>query len=247
MNSSLLSLWKTVIYATLLGLATAFPALGANDELFKVMESLANKGDAEAQYHLGMFYNNGIGTPQNTKLAYKLFQKSAAGNDPLGNYKLGCYYSGQGKGIVSVDHDQALKYKLIAAKAGYSLAQADVGGIYFQNGDTKEAIRWLKSAGDQGMTEALYALFNLYYQGNKVDKEPYSAYLYLNLAAKVNNSEMPEKIKSIKDELATKLSAAEKDKAGKIIREWKPQPTALTIKAMTGLQEAKAYANSHKQ
>ena len=86
------------------------------------MLALANKGDAEAQYHVGMMYNNGIGTQQDTKQAFEWFQKSASADDPLGAYKLGCYYAGQGAGVVEADPNEALKYKLIAAKAGYSLA-----------------------------------------------------------------------------------------------------------------------------
>ena len=57
----------------------------ANDTAtFNAMVALANKGDAEAQYHVGMMYNNGIGTQRDLKQAFEWFQKSAASNDPLG-------------------------------------------------------------------------------------------------------------------------------------------------------------------
>ena len=60
-------------------------AAGAEDTAtFNGMLALANKGDAEAQYHVGMMYNNGIGTTQDAKQAFGWFEKSAAGNDPLG-------------------------------------------------------------------------------------------------------------------------------------------------------------------
>jgi uncharacterized protein len=43
-------------------------AASADDaDLFKAMLALANTGDAEAQYHVGMMHNNGIGTPQDPK------------------------------------------------------------------------------------------------------------------------------------------------------------------------------------
>src|SRR4029453_16539446 len=99
----------------------------ANDAAnFNAMVALANKGDAEAQYHVGMMDNNGIGTQRDLRQAFELFQKATASNDPLGAYKLGCYYDGQGDGIVTTDTNEALKYKLIAANAGYALAQHDV-------------------------------------------------------------------------------------------------------------------------
>src|SRR6187455_3683389 len=84
----------------------------ANDAAnFNAMVALANKGNAEAQYHVGMMYNNGIGTQRDLKQAFEWFQKSAASNDPLGAYKLGCYYAGQGEGVVAADENEALKYK----------------------------------------------------------------------------------------------------------------------------------------
>ena len=81
------------------------------------MVVLADKGDAEAQYHVGMMYNNGIGTKQNPKQAFEWFEKSAASNDPLGAYKLGCYYAGQFAGVVTIDQSEALKYKLGARRS----------------------------------------------------------------------------------------------------------------------------------
>src|SRR5688572_1159211 len=114
--------------AALIGIAAlmslpffSMPANANEAAIFNAMVALANKGDAEAQYHAGMMYNNGIGTQRDLRQAFEWFQKATASNDPLGAYKLGCYYAGQGEGVVTADSDQALKYKLIAAKAGYAL------------------------------------------------------------------------------------------------------------------------------
>ena len=62
----------------------SMPAHAGDADNFKAMVALANKGDAEAQYHVGMMHNNGIGTPQDPKQAFEWFQKSTAANDPLG-------------------------------------------------------------------------------------------------------------------------------------------------------------------
>jgi uncharacterized protein len=132
---------------------------------FNAMVALANKGDAEAQYHVGMMYNNGIGTQKDPRQAFEWFQKSTASNDPLGAYKLGCYYDGQGAGIVAADSTEALKYKLVAAKAGYALAQHDVALIYGRQENFEEALKWSKMAADQGYPKALYNLSSLYFQG----------------------------------------------------------------------------------
>lgn len=212
-----------------------------NEILFKQMLPLAQQGDAEAQYHVGMFYNNGIGTSKNTKLAFEWFQKSASGNNPLGAYKVGCYYSGQGQGFMDVDHGKSLEYKMVAAKAGYTLAQYDTASLFFHNGNINEAIKWLKLAGDQGDFDSLYTLFGLYYQGKKTPRDLPSAYLYLKLAMAVSTNEPPSEIKSVLNELTTTVSQTDRDRADKYISEWKAQPTELTIKARKGLRDAEDY------
>ena len=78
------------------------------------------------------------------------FKNRLRPNDPLGAYKLGCYYDGQGEGVVANDKNEALKYKLIAAKAGYALAQHDVALLYARQENFEEAMKWWKMAGDQG-------------------------------------------------------------------------------------------------
>ena len=61
----------------------SMPAKANDAGTFSAMVALANKGDAEAQYHVGMMHNNGIGTQQDPRQAFGWFQKSAASNDPL--------------------------------------------------------------------------------------------------------------------------------------------------------------------
>ena len=208
----------------------SMPANADDAGTFKAMVALANKGDAEAQYHLGMMYNNGIGTQRDIRQAFEWFQKATAANDPLGAYKLGCYYDGQGEGIVANDKNEALKYKLIAAQAGYSLAQHDVALLYARQENFEEAMKWWKLAGDQGFPGALYNLSGLYFQGKGAPKDLSLAYAYYKLSNRVP----PDKVKG----MAGILTTPELTKAEKLVSEWKPQPTALTLKAMRGVTAA---------
>jgi TPR repeat protein len=226
-------------------------AAHADDKkLFEQLLSLSKQGDAIAQYNLGMFYNNGIGTSRNSKAAFEWFQKSAANNNPLGAYKVGCYYSGQGQEFMPVDHAKALEYKLVAAKAGYTLAQSDVAGILLSSKNVAEGIKWLKSAGDQGDFNSLATLFGLYYKGNKIPKDLPSAYLYLNLAMKVATDEPPEKIKTIMKELIKSIPQTEREKIDSFISKWEPKPSDLTIEAKRGMSGVEEYLNldsTHKR
>jgi TPR repeat protein len=211
-------------------LMLSLPAQAGDADTFKAMVQLADKGDAEAQYHVGMMYNNGIGTQRDIKQAFEWFQKSAAANDPLGAYKLGCYYDGQGADVVATDRTEALKYKLVAAKAGYALAQSDVANLYAQQDNAEEAMKWLKLAADQGYPRALYQLSGSYFQGKGAPKDLSLAYAYYKLSKQVP----ADKVRG----MATILSKEELAAAEKLVSAWKPQPTALTLKAMDGISAA---------
>lgn len=214
-------------------LLVSVPANASDKDSFDAMTVLAKKGDAEAQYHVGMMYNNGIGTQQDRSQAFQWFEKSAAANDPLGAYKLGCYYDGQGEGIVASDADQALKYKLVAAEAGYVLAQHDVANLYDRLGDSEQALKWWKMAGDQGYPRALFSLSRAYSAGKGTPRDLSLSYAYFRLSGMA-----PAKNVS---EMASLLSEAELKSAEKFASTWKPQVTALTVKAKSGIRAAEEH------
>jgi TPR repeat protein len=214
-------------------LAFSMPAFASDAGTFNAMMVLANQGDAEAQYHVGMMYNNGIGTQQDRSRAFEWFQKAAAANDPLGAYKLGCYYDGQGVGIVATDQDQALKYKLVSAKAGYARAQHDVALLYDRRGDSEEALKWWKMAGDQGLPGALFGLSRAYSAGKGTPRDLSLSYAYFKLSQLAPAKNV--------NEMASMLSRPELEKAERLVSEWKPQPTALTLKALSGFRAAEEH------
>ncbi len=206
------------------------PAHASDADTFKAMVALANTGHAEAQYHVGMMHNNGIGTEQDPKQAFAWFQKATASNDPLGAYKLGCYYDGQGAGVVASDSGEALKYKLVAARAGYALAQHDVANLYDRQGNPEEALKWWKMAGDQGYPRALYSLSMSYSAGKGTPRDLSMSYAYFKLSKLAPAKNV--------NEMASMLSRPELEKAERLVAGWSAQPTALTLKAKSGLGAA---------
>ena len=104
----------------------------AASELASKLTAMSAAGSGEAAYHLGMLYHLGMdGVPKDTRKAFELFKLATERGDPLGAYQYGCYFDGQGEGVVKVDPALALKYKLVAAEAGYALAQEDVAKHLF--------------------------------------------------------------------------------------------------------------------
>src|SRR4051812_7729032 len=213
------------------------PANAGDHASFSAMAALAARGDAEAQYHVGMMYNNGIGTPQDRKLAFAWFQKSAASNHPLGAYKLGCYYDGQGEGIVASDADLALKYKLVAAEAGYSLAQHDVANLFDRKASPEQAVKWWKMASDQGYSNALFSLSRAYASGQGTPRDLSLAYVYFKLSGLAPRKHVSE--------MSAFLSEPDLRNAEKMVSDWKPQQTALTLKAKSGIRAAEDHLKAN--
>jgi uncharacterized protein len=237
---------KSIALAFSCFLVFSSAAVADDADTFKGLLALAIHGDAEAQYHVGMMYNNGIGIGQDTKQAFQWFQKATAAKDPLGAYKLGCYYAGQGAGVVNTDPAAALKHKLVAAEAGYSLAQFDVAVIYAGQGKFEEAAKWLQKSADQGDDRALYGLSSLHQEGQGVPKDLGAAYAYFELSIMVSQ-QLTEANRSRLDDMTARTTEAERAKAAQIVANWKPKPTALTIEAQNGIAAAEEHLRNAKE
>lgn len=211
------------------------PASAIDRHTLEQVLVLANQGNAEAQYHAGMLYNNGVGgADKDPQRAFEWFRKSADGNDPLGAYKVGCYYAGQFSGTVPVDEEKALAYKLVAAKAGYSLAQQDVASTYGRRGNFAEAEKWWKLAADQANEQAAYNLSVMYYKGQGVSQNLPLTYAYFKLAKLISEKRVNPKAQSFLDEIAGKLTPQDIEKAESFVSGWVANPSALTVKAGSG-------------
>ena len=210
------------------------PALAWDKDSLAQLQPLAEVGNAEAQYHVGMLYSLGIGgAGKDTKRAFEWFQKSTAGNDPLGAYKLGCFYAGQHAGVVAVDADRALAYKLIAAKAGYALAQIDVAVAYYRRNEFAEAATWLQLAAAQGYPQAAMNLSALYREGKGVEKDLVKAYAWLKHGYAVTGQKVSGRGLEVLEQMARDMSAADIAAADKLASGWRATPTALTVAART--------------
>lgn len=214
-----------------------------NRALFDGALKVAQTGNPEAQYYVGMMLNNGIGVAKDPGKAFEWFLKASTAGDPLASYKVGCYLGGQFEGVVPVDHDRSLHYKLIAAKAGYSLAQTDVGNAYAQQEKLEEAVRWWTLAAKQGHPRALYNLSVSFKEGKGAPKDTALAYAYFKLAKLASEGRVNENAQAQLDELKGIMSPDNIQKAESFVNSWKAQPTPLTVKASAGLDEARKLLN----
>jgi len=215
----------------------AVPACG-QDALIPSLERLAALDNAEAIYHLGMAYQTGSGVDANSAKALEAFRRGASLGDPLAAYKLGCFYDGQGGGLVEDDPVEALKHKLVAAQAGYALAQQDVAALFARNGDHRLALAWMEKGAAQGWPGALIALASMHNDspGFPADAAKTAAYYRIFIERTDGDREQRDWVAKFE----RGMTVEDRARADAIVRVYRPVPTAITLKALSGQRAAEA-------
>ena len=124
----------------------------------KEWQPLADQGDADAQFNLGVMYANGKGVLKDDKQAVKWYQKAADQGYAPAQYNLGLMYAnGEGDGVLK-DDKQAVKWYQKAADQGYASAQYNLGVRYAKGRgvlkDMTKAKYWIKKAYEGNDTAA---------------------------------------------------------------------------------------------
>jgi len=149
------------------------------------LQPLADKGDPDAQFLLGMIYDAGKGVPRDPAKAATWYQKAAEQKHTLGQLFLGVLYLG-GEGVAK-DAKQALRWFEPAAIAGNDQAQMYVGVMYAQGDgirqDHEKAIDWLTRSAQQRNTRAMGMLATELFSRHRDDQDLVDAYKWSHLAA----------------------------------------------------------------
>jgi len=95
----------------------------------KGIKKLAESGDVEAQFNLGLMYDQGQGVPQNYSEAVKWYRKAADQGHADAQYFIGTMYV-QGQGV-PLNYTEATKWLKKAAEQGLTDAQFILGGMYY--------------------------------------------------------------------------------------------------------------------
>jgi TonB family protein len=120
----------------------------------------ARAGDARAQVLLGMAYEHGFGTKQDSSIAANWFLKAAQAGEPLGEIMLGRFYQ---HGIAMARNaDEAVVWFRRAADTGNAEAQFELGYAYERGSgvpaDQTQADALYRMAADSGFAPAKCAL-----------------------------------------------------------------------------------------
>jgi TPR repeat protein len=226
-----------------LPLSAVGAAAPSDAETLRKLTALAEKGSAAAQYNVGMFHNNGLGTAKDPRAAFRWFERAAAGGDALGSYKVGCYYAGQFPGAVEVDEGKALAAKTVAAEAGYALAQSDVAVIHARRSDFGEAVKWWSRAAAQGYPQAMMNLAEAHRRGQGVPKDAGKALQLMLQVRKIAPEPARERLEPMISGLKREASAAQAAQAESAAAAWSPVASPLTLRARQGIAEAQALVD----
>ena len=150
---------------------------------FASMKQLAEGGNADAQYKLGMFYL----ADREYREAVEWFQRSAGmGYIPSQIALAQCYELGHG---VGQNAGMARKLYRKAADLGSYDAQFLLGNFYEKNQKAKDAVKWYSKAALQGLAQAQFALGLCHYRGSGVPQNYAEAAKWFNAAAQQNNAD----------------------------------------------------------
>jgi TPR repeat protein len=168
---------------------------------------LAENGDAEAQYTLGIIYSQGQGVLQDDAEAVKWYRRAADQGYVLAQGNLGYMFS-KGRGVVQND-GEAMKWFWMAAEQGQGSAQYNVGLRYHKGQgvlqDYVEAKRWYRMAAVQGIAQAQHNLGYMYSTGKGVTQDYVTSHVWFNIASANGH----EGAGVNRDELTKQLSPAD--------------------------------------
>jgi len=151
------------------------PACGGSErsgvqQTLDEQRALAERGDAGAQFNLGVMYATGEGVAQDNAEAIRWYRLAADQGDAAAQSKLGEMYMWHSFQGVPQDGGEAMHWWRLAADQGDASAQFNIGRTYDVGAggvqqDAVEAIRWYRLAADQGLTGAQSGLAFMYAEG----------------------------------------------------------------------------------
>ena len=156
-------------------------AIGAEE--FQDLLLAANKGDASAQYAVGLIYHQGrydLQIQDDPTEGIRWLLAAAEQNHADAQFSLGWVLS-------SDQPNEIIRWFRAAAENGHAQAAWHLGQEYAIGNpiarDLQEAVRWYRVAADLGFASAQESLGNAYSKGNGIEQDLAAATYWLGLAA----------------------------------------------------------------
>lgn len=190
--------------------ADAF-ARGDNRAAYDIVRPLADSGDAQAQFSLGMMFAQGLGVAKDEAEAVLWFTRAAEQGEPNAQVNLGSAYL-KGKGT-AVDFEKAAFWFRRAAEQGFAAGQFNLGLCYAKGRGVAQndgiAVEWYRKAAIQGSVQAQVNLGVAHESGLGVPRDLVLAYVWFAVAALGNAGEASAIAQENRELVAVKLSPNE--------------------------------------
>lgn len=154
----------------------------------KKFRALAEEGNVDAQYQLGVLYSAGQGVPTNEGEAVGWFKRAAEAGNADAQWALAFRFFSQG---LPTDVDAGIHWVKKAAGQGVPIAQTELGNVYFEGRglakDHAEAARWYQKAAEQGEWFGLHKMGWIRERGHGVTTDYVEAYKWYVLSVANGN------------------------------------------------------------
>ena len=152
---ALVSIWSTAWAGDFKKGWDAYSATDYAKALYE-WKDLADAGDADARYGMGLLYGNGFGVDMNDDLALKYYGIAADQGHAEAQYSLGIMHQ-NGWGV-PINEEEGLKWYRLAAEQGIVGAQMALGRFYAmdfaESFDPIMAFKWFTIASKMGDYDA---------------------------------------------------------------------------------------------
>lgn len=177
----------------------------------RLYHELAEQGNAQANYQLGMMESFGLGAPSNPAEAFRHYKLAAEAGHVEAQFNVAAFFA-QGRGVEQ-NYVEALRWYQKAAEGGDADALFRVGVMY-ANGegvpvDFTEARRWWERAAAKGKAQAMLFLARLFQHGDGCESDvAVAAEWYMRAWQAGNRDNEVESLIPELESLADQLSAA---------------------------------------
>jgi hypothetical protein len=176
---------------------------------YKAYKTLAEQGNAEAQFSLALMYEHAEGVPRDYAEAARWYRKAAEQGEPTAQLTLGeMYYLGK-----EGESESSL------SKVSIPLAERDEYSRTSVPQDYTEAAKWFRKAAEQRDPIAQRELGLMYEHGKGVKQDFVQALKWLTLSAAHGDADA----RNFRDMLAKKMTPAQIAEAQRMAREWRPR------------------------
>jgi TPR repeat protein len=197
-------------------------AVAQGEQKLQRLRQAADRGDAAAQYELGLAYARGEGVAREPALAIEWWVKAAAQGFADAQNALGVMYD-DGAGVVQ-DPARAREWYRKAAEQGHAGAQNNLAFMYEVGRgvglDYAEALKWYRRAADQGWPAAQVSLGLMYAGGAGVERDLTEALKWFEVAATLASGDEQTKYAGLRDAIQPKMTPESVADARQRARGW---------------------------